>query len=107
MLIQEPVKDSDLYAFKLAKLYYQTCMNVTRIEELGLTTINEILGELGGWPVVVGSEWNEKDFDWKKATYQLRHIGLSDTQFITFHISYDDNNSTRRILKVTYFQLEK
>lgn len=101
VLIQEPVKPGELKAFTLVKQYYQTCMNTTRVEEIGLGTINEFLRELGGWPVVVGSEWNEKDFDWKKVTYQLRHFGLGDTQFITFHISLDDNNSTKRILKVS------
>lgn len=100
VLVEEPIRDNELKPFKLAKEYYKLCMDVKKIEKIGLGTIKGMVQELGGWPVVLGGEWNERDFDWKKVTYQLRHMALSDSKIVSINIGLDDNNSTRRVLKV-------
>lgn len=100
ILVEEPVVEGELKAFKLTRQYYKLCMDVEKIEKIGLSTIKGMVEELGGWPVVVGSDWNERDFDWKKVTYQLRHMALSDSKIISVYIGLDDYNSTKRVLKV-------
>lgn len=101
VLIQEPIQKDELRPFKLVKQYYQMCMNLTRIEELGLGTINVFLRDLGGWPVVVGSGWDERDFDWKKVMFRNRETAFGCDHIISFYIGLDDNNSTRKIVKVS------
>lgn len=100
-IVQEPIQQYELKPFKMVKKLYQMCMNTTNIENTGLKTIKHFLQELGGWPVLQGNSWNERDFDWKKTTYQLRHLGFSDDHFISFAIDLDDKNSTKRVLKVS------
>merc|ERR550534_286593 len=51
----EPVWKSDT----MAKMLYESCMNETRIEEVGLTQIKSLLSQLGGWPVI-WSDWNDE-----------------------------------------------
>ena len=44
---------------------YKTCMDTETLKEQGLTELQEILGRLGGWPVVQGERWKgEKNFTW-------------------------------------------
>ena len=38
----------------MARDVYKSCMDVGKIEELGLQPIKNILNELGGWPVLLG-----------------------------------------------------
>lgn len=103
-IVQEPIQSNELKPFKMVKKLYQMCMNTTNIENTGLKTVKHFLHDLGGWPVLQGNSWNERDFDWKKTTYQLRHLGFSDDHFISFGIDLDDKNSTKRVLKVSNLQ---
>lgn len=100
ILVEEPVKAGELKPFVRVKEYYKLCMDLEKIEKNGLGTIKGMVQELGGWPVVVGSEWSERDFDWKKVMYQMRHMALGDNHIISTFFDLDDNNSTRRVLKV-------
>ena len=44
-------------------------------EEKGLKPLQEILKEFGGWPVVVGDNWNESNFEWAEMIYKFRRVG--------------------------------
>ena len=47
----------------MARDVYKSCMDVGKIEELGLQPIKNILNELGGWPVLLGPNqtWDGSD----------------------------------------------
>lgn len=77
-------------------------MNKTLIEADGLTTIQEILKELGGWPVLEGPSWREGEFDWRKSVYKFRKVGYSVDYFMDFSVGVDVKNSTRRIIDVSF-----
>lgn len=109
-MIEEPIKPEEPKPFQLTKKLYQACMNKTLIEMDGLTTIKEILKELGGWPVLEGDMWNEGNFDWRKSVYKFRKAGYSVDYFIDFSVGIDLKNSTRRIIDVsilTFFKIHK
>ena len=69
-------------------------------EEKGLSPLLEILGEFGGWPVVVGDNWNESNFEWTEMIYKFRRVGYSIGYLIDFSISTDAKNSTTRVIDV-------
>lgn len=76
-------------------------MNKTLIEKDGLTTIREILKELGGWPVLEGPSWSDGEFDWRQSVYKFRKVGYSVDYFMDFSVGVDVKNSTRRIIDVS------
>lgn len=76
-------------------------MNKTLIEEEGMTTINDILKQLGGWPVLEGKNWNEREFDWKTSVSKFRTVGYGVDYFIDFSVVSDVKNSTRRVIDVS------
>lgn len=76
-------------------------MNKTLIEADGLNTIQDILKELGGWPVLEGPLWNEGNFNWRDSVYRFRKHGFSVDYFIDFSVGIDVKNSTKRIIDVS------
>lgn len=100
-MIEEPIQENEPKPFKLTKRLYQACMNKSLIEADGLTTIKEILKQLGGWPVLEGDKWSEGDFDWRQSVYKFRKAGYSVDYFIDFSVGIDLKNSTQRIIDVS------
>lgn len=72
-----------------------------RIEEIGLTKILQILDDLGDWPVLKGSAWDESSYDWKDDIYNFRRYGYSTDFIISFSIVPDMKNTTVRRLQVS------
>ncbi|CAG9860712.1 unnamed protein product [Phyllotreta striolata] len=97
-MIEEPIGPNEHKPFQLTKKFYRACMNKTLIEADGMKTINDILKELGGWPVLEGSKWNDADFDWKESVYKFRRVGYGVDYFIDFSVVSDVKNSTRRVI---------
>lgn len=96
--IEEESSPSDPRPFRLMKTLYKSCMNKTIIEEQGLEPLHKILKELGGWPVLMGNQWNEEGFDWKQSVYKFRRMGYSVDYFLDFSIGVDLKNSTKRVI---------
>lgn len=102
-MIEEPILPNEPKPFQLTKKLYKACMNKTIIEKDGLTTIKDILNELGGWPVLEGERWYEGDFDWRKSVYKFREIGYSVDYFFDFSVGIDLKNTTKRVIDVSVF----
>lgn len=100
-MIEEPIQENEPKPFQLTKKLYQACMNKSLIEADGLDTINDILKQLGGWPVLEGDRWSEGDFDWRQSVYNFRKAGYSVDYFIDFSVGIDLKNSTKRIIDVS------
>lgn len=60
----------------------------------------EILENYGGWPVVKGDKWNEKEWDWIEINKKMSVEGLEDTIIFSLSIVTDQRNSSKRILDV-------
>ncbi|XP_076036619.1 uncharacterized protein LOC143022352 [Oratosquilla oratoria] len=69
-IIQEPISSSDSTPITKSKTYYQSCLNESRLEELGLQPLTDFLESYGGWPMTL-SNWSD-DFDWQGAVADAR-----------------------------------
>lgn len=102
-LIDAPTVDNDLKSFRLAKDLYQSCMNRSQIENLGLQTVKEMHESLGGWPCVEGETWNENDtWNWVDANKMLIDHGFGHSYLFVISIDTDMRDSTRRRIVVKY-----
>ncbi|XP_037075869.1 neprilysin-2-like [Pollicipes pollicipes] len=95
-LIDSPILDDDAPAAVLLKKYFKSCMDKETIEKQGLQPLHDILDEMGGWPVLKGSAWDEDAFQWTEAVYQNRKRGYSDSHMFSFSVSADVKNYSRR-----------
>ncbi|CAH0557229.1 unnamed protein product [Brassicogethes aeneus] len=96
-MIEEPISENEPKPFQLTKKLYKACMNKTKIEEEGMTTINSILKDLGGWPLLEDN-WNEGTFDWRQSVYKFRKFGYSVDYFLDFSVGIDLKNSSKRVI---------
>ena len=46
----------------MARNVYKACMDLEKIEEVGLDPLKTMLKQMGGWPVLEGKAWNEDSF---------------------------------------------
>lgn len=65
--------------------------------------VQEILKRLGGWPVLLGDKWDERNWDWKETLFKFQSIGYSSDHLITLDIDVDLKDNTKRALTVGIF----
>ncbi|XP_063881481.1 neprilysin-1-like isoform X2 [Scylla paramamosain] len=63
-ILTEPIGADDPHPIAKSKIFYESCMNETHLEEVGLTPLTDFLDQFGGWPMAT-SEWDESSFDWQ------------------------------------------
>ena len=68
------------------------------MEEKGVEPLLKVLEYLGGWPVLEGDKWNDKDFKWFNLSAQFKDVGFSSDYLINFSVTSDLRNSSRRVL---------
>ncbi|KAF5307512.1 hypothetical protein FQR65_LT06867 [Abscondita terminalis] len=100
-MYDSPIEENDHTSVKLVKRVYKACMNVSEIENDNLETLKEVLNTVGGgWPLLKGTEWNETQFNWLKATYTLRNLGYEFSIFLDLNVRSDPRNASRSIFQV-------
>lgn len=100
-ILNEPLHLNESKAVKLAKNYYQSCMNQSIIDERGIKPLSDMLNAFGGWPVVKGDSWSEKNFNWIEMLKKFRIQGFKRSMIFSFGLGLDYKNSTRYVLAVS------
>ena len=63
-------------------------MDTDTIENDSVDDLKEILERLGGWPVVDGASWNDKDFKWWELSMKAAKEGFSTDRIISIGIMF-------------------
>eukprot|EP00092_Neocalanus_flemingeri_P016471 GFUD01017824.1.p1 GENE.GFUD01017824.1~~GFUD01017824.1.p1 ORF type:complete len:761 (-),score=194.29 GFUD01017824.1:231-2513(-) len=79
---------------------YQSCMDTDSIEKNSVNDLKDIVGKLGGWPVLEGEKWTGKDFKWHELSIKASDEGLSSDRMISIGIGTDSRDSVKRILEI-------
>ncbi|CAF2909193.1 unnamed protein product, partial [Rotaria sp. Silwood2] len=100
-MLTAPILDDfkSLQSIMNARRLYDTCINETAID---LEAINVILSfvhnELGGWPILQGSPWNETSYNLTRLFIKLREY--NQNMIFGFSTSADDINSSVNFIRV-------
>ncbi|XP_076086424.1 endothelin-converting enzyme homolog isoform X1 [Mytilus galloprovincialis] len=97
-VLEQPIAAGEWEAITKAKQYYQSCINLTAIEDMNLTEPMVTLNELGGWPVV-SSSWSESSFNLEDVLLTTRKYTNSPPIFDSYAYT-DSKNPDARILYV-------
>ncbi|KAG5667541.1 hypothetical protein PVAND_015520 [Polypedilum vanderplanki] len=98
-ILNEPIKETEIKPFKDLKLLNKACLNLTKIEERGISPIMNRIIAMGGWPVLFNN-WDDSNWSWQKVIEHFRNYGYSVNQIFTFGVTIDSRNSTRRIAMI-------
>lgn len=60
-----------------------------------------ILKNYGGWPVVVGNDWDAENWDWIETKMKILNDGIVDDIIFEFTVRPDFRNSSNRIINVS------
>ena len=78
--------DESNYLTKM-KVTYDKCMNATEHEELGDEPLASVLTDIGGWPVVTGSKWQESNFSLAEVLAKLKDMGYDHDFFAKIEVA--------------------
>lgn len=70
------------------------------IESYQANPLIEDIIHLGGWPVIEGSDWNEKSFDWITMTGKMRTKGFNHNILVAIFVGPDFKDSTKNRAQV-------
>jgi membrane metallo-endopeptidase-like protein 1 len=79
---------------------YKSCMDEAYIEENAANQVKDIMKELGGWPLLDGDKWTGTGFTWYQVAEKAGRLGFDTGTLLTITISTDDQDSTRRLIKL-------
>ena len=98
-LLEADDQDEDWELFRTAKKFYRSCMDLDRLEELGVKPMLDSLMRLGGWPVVEGDEWNYWriiKYQWWEQVYRASQGGFGKDNIIKLTVETNGKDSTKR-----------
>jgi hypothetical protein len=84
-----------------ARRLYTSCIDENAIETEGVDAILSFINtELGGWPILQGSTWNESTFDFARLMLKLSQ----HNNFILYTVKtdIDEKNSSVRSIQVRF-----
>lgn len=99
-IVEEPIEPTDPKYLVAVKMFYHSCMNESAIEFESMNRMKGILKDIGGWPLLDGHNWKEKDFDWVSTVRKLRKIGINYEPFFKVQVDIDSENSEKFIINV-------
>ncbi|XP_054159928.1 neprilysin-2-like [Oppia nitens] len=76
-LLSQSILSSDSKIIKNMKIFYNSCMNLTAVNNKSLDTLMNYIKELGGWPVLEGNHWKETNFNFINTTLKLKNFGFN------------------------------
>ncbi|KAJ8259641.1 hypothetical protein GJAV_G00171780 [Gymnothorax javanicus] len=80
---------------KKAQWYYKSCMNESKIEDLGAQPLLDLINQTGGWGLT--EPWNKSNF---QEVLRLVSAQYHTSPFVTVFVSADAKNSNSNVIQV-------
>ncbi|CAD6235836.1 GSCOCG00008006001-RA-CDS [Cotesia congregata] len=104
-VLEEPPNKQDNSATLKAKTFYKSCMDIPQIRHIGDAPLKETLRNLGGWPVVEGTNWEPpKNLPIEILLGRIRGE-FNEGVLVEHWVGPDDKNSSANILQLDQMQL--
>lgn len=95
-IVVDPIGAHNTNAHIQMKKFYHECMNTSKIEQNGYEGFMDAIDELGGWPLINGTDWKDDGFDWADWYVKAKKLGLPVIGF--FHYEKHETG----VLKVSH-----
>uniref|UniRef100_A0A7E4ZZ96 Neprilysin n=1 Tax=Panagrellus redivivus TaxID=6233 RepID=A0A7E4ZZ96_PANRE len=98
-VLEAPPSPSDKSWDKLAKDYYQKCLDEDGLAVNGKAAVRSLLQRIGGWPVLQGRNWREFNYGWEEYTAIVLNRTTVNAVLFELTVSHDPSNSSRTVLE--------
>lgn len=99
-LLKEPFSYSEWKPFRLAKSFYQNCLNQSIILGDTIEQLTDIVNSLRG-PVIEGKTWLSRKFDLIKLIRRVKELGFDTNILFKLDVHVDVKDKTKRFLYVS------
>ncbi|UJR31747.1 hypothetical protein I4U23_019225 [Adineta vaga] len=100
----QPNETIQIKAISNARRLYSSCVNEVAIESAGVDTVLSIVDhELGGWPILQGTSWNETHFNLSRLLIKLREY--NNNVIFNCGTATDDKNSSAYYIRIAQSDL--
>lgn len=104
-ILDKGINASSKRLFRLPKDFYDSCMDLKTIDNLGDKPLRYLINDIGSWSINSTSGWNEHDWDLEKTLLKIHKTYTSaGGPLFSVHISDDPINNTRHIIEVSAVQ---
>lgn len=100
IISEEPSVD-DRKPFAMAKAFNKACLDLDAMEKRGIRPMADMIEKYGGWPTVVGDQWNERNWEWYDIIGPILNDGLGVSLLLRMDVTTNQRNSTTRVLDVS------
>ncbi|KHJ89442.1 peptidase family M13 [Oesophagostomum dentatum] len=95
-----PILETDSKWDRLAKGYYQKCLDEEELEKTGLTAIKEIVNWVGGWPTLQGQRWIEWEHSWEEQLALMMNRTGVNAVILELAVTHDPSNSSNSVIEL-------
>ncbi|VDN32617.1 unnamed protein product [Cylicostephanus goldi] len=95
-----PILDSESKWDRLAKGYYQKCLDEEELEKTGVIAIKEIVNRVGGWPVLEGEKWKEWNYTWEEQLALVMNKSGLNAVILELAVTHDPSNSSNSVIEI-------
>ncbi|XP_031329570.1 neprilysin-2-like isoform X2 [Photinus pyralis] len=101
-VLEEPIHEDDHQAIKDEKMLHQACVNEQR-NGVSLEIVKSLMNDLNGWPVLMGTAWNEEYFHWPETLIKLKGMGLKHHILFGTYLT-EERNTTSKTIQIKYVE---
>ncbi|VDK30069.1 unnamed protein product [Gongylonema pulchrum] len=98
--MQAPLTQNDRPWDRLAKQYYQKCVDEEDLEATGVESVQKLLQQLGGWPVLESYEWKAWNHSWERQLAHVMNRTGVNAMILELAVSHDPLNSSKSIIEI-------
>lgn len=103
-IISEEPSAGDRKPFAMAKAFNKACLDLDALEKRGIRPMADMIEKYGGWPAVVGDQWNERSWEWYDIIGPILNDGLGVSLLLRMDVTTNQRNSTTRVLDVSGYR---
>lgn len=98
-IIVDPVRKKDSKANVAMKMFYQACMNESRIESDKDANFLEAINELGGWHLLNATGWDSSSFNW--LDWQVKAVQMGVPVIGFFDLKPEETSENTTVLRIS------
>lgn len=104
-ILEKGITPSSKKLFHLPKDFFESCMDLKTIDNLGDKPLRDLINDIGSWSINSKSGWSEDDWDLERTLLNIHKSYTSaGGPLFSVHISDDPINNTRHIIEVSAVQ---
>ncbi|ULT91529.1 hypothetical protein L3Y34_009258 [Caenorhabditis briggsae] len=99
-MLQSPISQNDKPWDKLAKGYYQKCLDEDELESTGVEAMRDIAKRIGGWPTLEGDKWQEWSHSLEEQLALVLNLTGVNAVILEMAVTHDPSNSSRSVIEL-------